>query len=127
MPGGDRTGPLGMGPMTGRAMGYCAGYGMPGYMNPGFGRGFGYFGAGRGGIPWGGGRGRVFGAGRGFWWRTGAYAYPPFAAYSPRWNAAYEPEQEKEMLKEELGLLEEEMSSLRKRLDDLEKRPEEEK
>ncbi|MCK4238634.1 MAG: DUF5320 domain-containing protein, partial [Candidatus Lokiarchaeota archaeon] len=26
MPGGDRTGPGGLGPMTGRALGYCAGY-----------------------------------------------------------------------------------------------------
>jgi hypothetical protein len=34
MPRGDRTGPAGMGPMTGRAAGYCAGYGMPGYRNP---------------------------------------------------------------------------------------------
>jgi len=34
MPRGDGTGPAGMGPMTGRAAGYCAGYGMPGYMNP---------------------------------------------------------------------------------------------
>jgi len=34
MPGGDRTGPAGMGPMTGRAAGYCAGYPVPGYMNP---------------------------------------------------------------------------------------------
>jgi hypothetical protein len=34
MPRGDRTGPAGMGPMTGRAAGYCAGYDMPGYMNP---------------------------------------------------------------------------------------------
>jgi len=34
MPGGDRTGPAGMGPMTGRAAGYCAGYNVPGYMNP---------------------------------------------------------------------------------------------
>ncbi|NLG83887.1 MAG: DUF5320 domain-containing protein, partial [Firmicutes bacterium] len=25
MPRGDGTGPLGLGPMTGRAMGYCAG------------------------------------------------------------------------------------------------------
>jgi len=34
MPLGDGTGPAGMGPMTGRAAGYCAGYGVPGYMNP---------------------------------------------------------------------------------------------
>ena len=34
MPGGDRTGPAGMGPMAGRAAGYCAGYPVPGFMNP---------------------------------------------------------------------------------------------
>jgi len=120
MPGGDRTGPLGMGPMTGRGMGYCAGYGMPGYSWPGYG-------AGRGGIPWGCGRGRVFGGGRGFWWRARAWAYPPIPAYAPRWNAPYAPEQEKAVLKEELSLLEEEMNSLRKRLEELEKKPQEEK
>lgn len=31
MPRGNGTGPTGMGPMTGRKGGYCAGYGMPGY------------------------------------------------------------------------------------------------
>jgi len=41
MPGGDRTGPAGMGPMTGRAAGYCAGYPVPGFMNPIPGQGFG--------------------------------------------------------------------------------------
>ncbi len=43
MPRGDRTGPFGEGPMTGRQMGYCAGYEIPGYMNPspGWGRGLG--------------------------------------------------------------------------------------
>ena len=29
-----------MGPMTGRAAGYCAGYSVPGYMNPVVGRAF---------------------------------------------------------------------------------------
>lgn len=33
MPGGDRTGPLGLGPMSGRAAGFCAGYQVPEYMN----------------------------------------------------------------------------------------------
>jgi hypothetical protein len=50
MPWGDRTGPAGMGPRTGRAMGLCSGFNTPGYMNPGpgfgrgrgFGRGFGF-------------------------------------------------------------------------------------
>jgi hypothetical protein len=50
MPGGDRTGPAGLGSMTGRGAGYCAGYPVPGYMNPAWGRG----GGGRG---WGGGGG----------------------------------------------------------------------
>jgi hypothetical protein len=30
MPRGDGTGPLGGGPMTGKAAGYCAGYAAPG-------------------------------------------------------------------------------------------------
>ncbi len=44
MPRGDRTGPYGAGPMTGRGAGHCAGYSTPGYINPvggRFGRGFG--------------------------------------------------------------------------------------
>jgi hypothetical protein len=40
MPFGDGTGPVGMGPMTGRATGFCAGYPAPGYMNPVGARGF---------------------------------------------------------------------------------------
>lgn len=75
MPGGDRTGPLGLGPMTGRAAGYCAGLSVPGYANPLCGRGF-----------WGGGRGR--GGGRGL--RCRLYA-PGFAGWSPflmGWPAA---------------------------------------
>ena len=79
MPGGNRTGPAGMGPMTGRAAGLCAGYSVPGYMNPIADGGFlgsapygnvapGYSG---GYVPYGpagyyGGFGRSFGFGRGF-------------------------------------------------------------
>jgi hypothetical protein len=96
MPRGDGTGPMGMGPMTGRGAGYCAGYPVPGFMNPYGGRwsGGGYptygapyaaampgaysyqapfFGRGRGmawGRGWGrgGGWGRGFGRGRGRGW-----------------------------------------------------------
>ncbi|RUM33674.1 MAG: hypothetical protein DSY33_03955 [Archaeoglobus sp.] len=60
MPGGDRTGPLGLGPRTGRGLGYCSGYNRPGFMTGGFGRG-----RGRGRAGRGGGRGR--GRGRRFW------------------------------------------------------------
>jgi len=56
MPRGDGTGPMGMGPMTGRAAGYCAGFASPGFMN--FSR---RLGLGRGGIR---GRGRGKGRGR---------------------------------------------------------------
>jgi hypothetical protein len=43
VPRGDGTGPMGMGPMTGKGAGFCAGFTVPGCMNAGmgFGRGFG--------------------------------------------------------------------------------------
>lgn len=47
MPRGDRTGPMRMGPMTGRGAGFCSGFSAPGYMNPTVGYGMG-FGRGRG-------------------------------------------------------------------------------
>ena len=70
MPLGDRTGPRGFGPMTGRAMGYCGGYPEPGYMTPGPGFGFsrGY------GFVRGYGRGRGFGRGRN--WQRGGRMMP---------------------------------------------------
>ena len=81
MPFGDGTGPRGMGPMTGRRAGYCAGFGQPGFANPISGRR--WFGLSSGwerqyGYPitgWGIGRGR--GMGRGFGWhRSMASPYP---------------------------------------------------
>jgi len=44
MPGGDRTGPSGLGPMTGRTAGYCAGNSDISYVDPPSARsnGFGY-------------------------------------------------------------------------------------
>jgi len=90
MPRGNGTGPMGLGPMTGRAAGYCAGYGVPGYRNPYGGRAlqrgfyprwganpFQGFGMGRG-RGFGRGRGRGFAAGRG--WGGG---YPPIPRYRP--------------------------------------------
>ena len=38
MPFGNGTGPAGLGPMTGGAAGFCAGFPVPGYMNPVMGR-----------------------------------------------------------------------------------------
>lgn len=80
MPGGDRTGPVGGGPMTGRAGGYCAGYTAPGFASGLYGRGY------RGWGNRGGGRGHrnwfyatgLTGWQRASWWHpgfnvTGAY------------------------------------------------------
>lgn len=47
MPRGDGTGPTEMGPMTGRGVGFCAGFRAPGCFNSTPGRGIG-FGRGRG-------------------------------------------------------------------------------
>ncbi|MBN2333393.1 MAG: DUF5320 domain-containing protein [Deltaproteobacteria bacterium] len=67
MPGFDGSGPRGMGPMTGRGMGYCvqpmgkpminASLSVAGESRN--------YGVGRGGLPRGGGRGRAFGGRRG--------------------------------------------------------------
>jgi hypothetical protein len=57
MPRGDKTGPAGLGPMTGRGMGYCNGYNLPGssqFADTRFGCGFGR------GCARGMGRGRGF-------------------------------------------------------------------
>ncbi len=51
MPRGNRTGPMGAGPMTGRRAGYCAGNDMPGFNNTAAlrqGAGCGFGGSGRG-------------------------------------------------------------------------------
>jgi hypothetical protein len=72
MPRGDRTGPAGMGPMTGRGAGYCAGYSTPGYMNP-------YGGRASAGAPfWGAGR-YPYDAASGGWG-----AYPANGPFRPR-------------------------------------------
>lgn len=76
MPAGDRTGPAGQGPRTGRGLGYCSGAGAPGWVS-GVGRGLGAaFGVGfRGGRGRGPGRGlgRGGGFGRGRWARFGGW------------------------------------------------------
>lgn len=113
MPGGDRTGPRGMGAMTGRAAGYCAGFGVPGYANPVPGRGFGMgFG--------GGGRGRrnmFYATGQPGWMRFGGYAAP--YGYPAPYQAP-NPEMEKQALKGRSDALQTEMDAIRKRLADIE-------
>jgi len=73
MPQGNGMGPTGMGPMTGRAAGFCAGNDQPGFANSGAGRG-GFFGRGRGMGGGGFGRGyrnMFFATGLPGWMRAG--------------------------------------------------------
>lgn len=114
MPLGDRTGPAGMGPMTGRAAGYCAGYAIPGYMNPIPGRG--WFGRGRGG---GWGKGRFRGDFRGW----GAYYENPFYPNPPELST----EEELAFLKEEAATLKQQLEEVQSYINTLEKAKTEEK
>ncbi|HOK44880.1 MAG TPA: DUF5320 domain-containing protein [Bryobacteraceae bacterium] len=117
MPFGDRTGPQGLGPMTGRGAGFCAGFGVPGSMNPGFGRGF--VGRGRGG-------------GRG--WRNWFYATGltgrqrtfgwPFSG-GPQ---AFAPTRDQKIgaLKAQTQHFESALADIRKRIEELEAKPKDE-
>jgi len=117
MPGGDRTGPMGSGPMSGHGMGYCAGFTRPGSMSPGPGYGFGKGGGfGRGfcqGFGLEKGRGwRHPGFGR-FW----SYPYPqetPYSTYQPLTE-----EQEMDVLEEQTKILEDELNQLKLRQTEL--------
>jgi hypothetical protein len=104
MPRGDGTGPAGMGPMTGRAAGYCAGYPAPGFMNPVGGRMGGWFGR---------GRGRGWGYSGPGWMGSAPYAWSPYAE-------PYSAEQEKQALDGQVKYFENQLESLRNRIAELE-------
>jgi len=129
MPGGDGTGPGGMGPMTGRAAGFCAGFPVPGYANPVGGRGM--------GMGWGRGfRGGGFGRGRGFGWARAGYGLPawgggvspyvyggavnPYAYGGAPFAPAITPEQELDGLKGQAEYLEDSLDGIKKRIEELE-------
>ncbi len=127
MPRGDRTGPVGMGPRTGRAVGYCSGAEVPGFANPVAGRGFG-MGFGRGRGAWSGAFGR---GGRGWrnmfyatglpgWMRFGSYA-APFGDLAQ--SQAVSPEFEKKALKNQAEALQSELDFIKKRLGEIESKP----
>ena len=116
MPGGDRKGPEGYGPRTGRSLGYCAGYESPGFTK---------------GIPRGRGLGRGWGRGlgQGFWgrgrvfWRRGYYPEPYYGS-----DALYtEPipesnkEHEKAYLEDMVKGLEEELKAIKERIQEISK------
>lgn len=107
MPRGNGTGPNGMGPMTGRGDGRCAGNSIPGYMNNGGGRGF--FGFGRGlGLGLGGGRG----------WRNIFRA----TGLTGRQRAGVAaPQQDLNALKQQAENLQNSLDEINRRMDELQK------
>ena len=118
MPGGDGTGPGGMGPMTGRAAGFCASYSVPGYANPVGGRGM--------GMGFGRGRGGGFGRGRGFGWGRAGYGLPayggavnPYAYGGVPFAPTVAPQQELDGLKGQAEYLEDALNGIKKRIEEL--------
>ncbi|MGM0472161.1 MAG: DUF5320 domain-containing protein [Bacillota bacterium] len=108
MPRGDGTGPEGLGPQTGRAAGYCAGFDVPGYAN----------GRPRQGLARGRRRGaasgRGLGRGRGMRARNRVFATQRQANVRPQTaqdEAAYL-KQEKKALQDELEAIENRLETL---------------
>lgn len=112
MPRGDRTGPEGAGPVTGRGLGYCTGHPAPGYMNPfpgrGMGRGFGY--------------GKGMGMGMAFPRGRGARGMPPFRGYTPAQTPMAEPYPYAPSKEEELSMLKNQAEYFKSHLDEIQKR-----
>jgi hypothetical protein len=108
MPAGDRTGPMGRGPMTGGAAGYCAGYPAPGYANPVIGRGFGW----DRGHRW-----------RRWFYAIGLPAWARFGNTAPAWgygpDAPPAPEQETKGLKAQAEWLKDQLDAINRRIDEL--------
>lgn len=106
MPARDGTGPSGLGPMTGRGLGYCTGYYAPGYANPIPGRGY-----------WG----RGFGRGYGY----GIYLapYPYETPYRPPYSSTQD---EKAILTEQAREIENELKAIKERISELEGQPQNE-
>lgn len=102
MPGGDRTGPRGEGPMTGRGLGSCGGFAATGRARGSIGWGHGYGAGGRGGRGW-----------RHMHWETGL----------PRWMRSGDPTVvpgvAREWLEARARALESELAAIRTHLDKL--------
>lgn len=117
MPRGNATGPMGMGPITGRMAGYCAGYNVPGYMNNIPGRGFG-MGFGRGaGFGGRGGRGGGFGF-RNRFFATGVPGWSWYGGMAA-FDQKADPEFEKQALGNQAEILQSELDAIKKRLEEL--------
>jgi hypothetical protein len=110
MPGLDRSGPMGVGPMTGGRRGICGRAGAAANL-PAYGSGYGY---GRGmGFRRGFGRGR----GRDFGPAGGGYPYPQ--AHASRYPASKSDEME--MLRADAEAMRQSLDAIQRRITELEK------
>jgi len=114
--------------MTGRGAGFCAGFGVPGFMNRWFGLGRRLFGRGRGGgFGW---RNMYYATGLTGWQRAAmgwpawalATPYPP-AQGAPLGTAHPTKEQELELLKRQAEFLAASLEDIQKRINELQGQP----
>lgn len=97
MPRGDGTGPMGMGSMTGRGAGFCAGLASPGCENPvGF-------------------TARL-GCGRGFRHMSNSAGFLGRARYCANAMASVSADDEKELLNRQASFLENQLKQVKKRI-----------
>jgi len=139
MPRGDRSGPAGIGPRSGRAAGYCANYDTPGFMSRFFGRGTGRGsgmgnGQGLGQNRGSGSRGGCFGwrnmfhrtglrrsnlDSAGFGRQAGKPGWMRFSRYFGQ-QSNTDTAMEKQTLKDQADVLKSELDRVQSRLNDLE-------
>ena len=116
MPFGDRTGPRGQGPMTGRRMGYCAGYSSPGWKSSAFGKKDGFKRGRRGGYRnWYRATGLTG-------WQRNSQGMPAWGGQRPAVTASSTRPQEKEALKQEKEMLSSEVKNFKKQIENIEER-----
>jgi hypothetical protein len=110
-----------MGPMTGRAAGYCTGYPGPGFANPMPGRGGGGFGRGRGF------RNRFYATGMSGWQRAAAGSpawgapYPAYPANQGSYGTGMSKEQELDVLKNQARQFQSGLEEINARIEELDK------
>ncbi len=102
MPRGDRMGPSGEGPKSGRGMGICTGNDHPGYMNS--------F------SSWGGGYGRRFRSGPGYGRGTGSGFRQGYGNY---YNEGVADVSEKTLIENDIRILKDQLTALEDRLSNI--------